>query len=224
MKIKTTSKQGWVRFGQLGVLVIGAGAVLVATTTTAASAQPSQVSHGSSHESSSLRQLEQRVDNLENAQAITQAKAFITEAQSRYGLLFNGNGPQGPDRVTWGKDIFTGDGAFLAYDANLNLIPSQSFAHMKDEIATAVATQPATWPNTASANGSMHYMFAPVFDKITATTAVTDTPSMSVNAVKGSQTVNTLTIRVYHDTWVKTKDTAVDGGWRKVTSTWYRLD
>jgi hypothetical protein len=217
MKINATKKQVGTRLGLAGGLAIGIGAMLIVTSTTAASVRPA-------HEASLPRGVEQQISKLQYAQTIEEAKQDITQAQSLYGLLFNGNGPKGPDRVAWGKDIFVGNGPFNAYDANLQLIPSQSFAHMKDEIAGAVATQPTTWPNTANANGSMHYMFAPVFDSITATTAVTDTPSMSVNAVKGSQVVNTLTIRVYHDTWVKTKDTSVDGGWRKTTSTWYRLD
>jgi SnoaL-like domain len=152
-------------------------------------------------------------------EAIDEDKLEITQQQSLYGLLFNGDGPDGPNRVAWGQQIFTGDGPFLAYDSNLQLIPNQSFAHMSDEIASAVATEPTTWPDTSNPNGSMHYMFAPVFRSITLNTAVTDTPSMSVNAVKGTQKVNTITIRVYHDTWVKTAD-----GWRKTTSTWYRLD
>jgi hypothetical protein len=156
---------------------------------------------------------------LDRNEQIEEAKQEITQQQSLYGLLFNGDGPQGPNRVLWGKQIFTGDGPFLAYDSNDQLIPTQSFQHMKDEIADAVATQPTTWPDTTNPNGSMHYMFAPVFRSINLTTAVTDTPSMSVNAVKGTQTVNTITIRVYHDTWKKTA-----AGWRKTTSTWYRLD
>jgi hypothetical protein len=156
---------------------------------------------------------------LSYAEQIDAAKQSITQQQSLYGLLFNGDGPQGPNRVLWGKQIFTGEGPFLAYDANDQLIPSQSFQHMKDEIADAVATQPSTWPDTSNPDGSMHYMFAPVFRHINLKTAVTDTPSMSVNATKGTQTVNTLTIRVYHDVWKNTKN-----GWRKTASTWYRLD
>jgi hypothetical protein len=209
-------------------------ALLMATSRTPASAD-SHSRGGSSPQSvqAQLDRLQAGQERLEAAQrasagveaklrydeAIDQAKLEITQQQSLYGLLFNGDGPHGPDRVLWGKQIFTGDGPFLAYDANVQLIPSQSFDHMSDEIASAVASQPATWPNTSNPNGSMHYMFAPVFRSITLTTAVTDTPSMSVNAVKGSQQVNTITIRVYHDTWVKTPD-----GWRKTTSTWYRLD
>jgi hypothetical protein len=214
-------------------LAVGACvAILMATSQTPASAHSGPRGESGSVQAQ-LARLQAGQDRLEAAQRafaateanlrydedIAEAKLEITQQQSLYGLLFNGDGPHGPDRVLWGKQIFTGDGPFLAYDSSLQLIPSQSFAHMSDEIASAVATQPATWPNTSNPNGSMHYMFAPVFRSITPTTAVTDTPSMSVNAVKGSQQVNTVTIRVYHDTWVKTSD-----GWRKTTSTWYRLD
>jgi hypothetical protein len=212
MKISAESKHGWTRAAQLGAVVFACAALFVGTTAAGASAQPK--SHGSVP-----RGIQNQLNQLEYNQKIDAAKLAITEKQSQYGLLFNGDGPHGPDRVKWGKQIFTGEGAFLAYDANLNLIPAQSFAHFKDEIADAVATQPATWPNTASANGSMHYMFAPVFDKITPTTATTDTPSMSVSGVKGTAAVNSVTIRVYHDTWKLTK-----AGWRKTASTWYRLD
>jgi hypothetical protein len=65
----------------------------------------------------------------------------------------------------------------------------------------------------------MHYMFPPTFKSINLTHAVTITPSMSVNANKNSQTVNSITIRVYHDVWKHTPQ-----GWRKTESTWYRLD
>lgn len=208
-------------------------ALLLVTSQTPASAHSRQPFTGPGAVQLQLSQLEagqRRLEAAQQASAVTEAKLKygeeiaedkleITQQQSLYGLLFNGDGPDGPNRVLWGQQIFTGDGPFLAYDSALQLIPSQSFAHMSDEIASAVATQPTTWPNTSNPNGSMHYMFAPVFRSITLNTAVTDTPSMSVNAVKGTQTVNTITIRVYHDTWVKTPE-----GWRKTTSTWYRLD
>jgi hypothetical protein len=153
------------------------------------------------------------------AQRIEAAKQAITQQDSLYGLLFNGNGPEGPRRALWGRKIFTGEGPFLAYDANNQLIPTQSFTHMKEEIASAVETQPSTWPDPTSSKGSMHYMFPPTFKQINLQSAVTVTPSMSVSAAKGSQTVNTITIRVYHDTWKHTPQ-----GWRKTESTWYRLD
>jgi hypothetical protein len=215
MTIRTTesTRRPRSRFGQIAGVGLGLVAVFIAVSTTAAAAQPA-------HQSGpSLTAISQRLDKLEYSQEIDAAKLAITQQQSLYGLLFNGDGPKGPDRVAWGKQIFTGNGPFLAYDSDDKLIPAQSFAHIKDEIADAVATQPTTWPDTSNPNGSMHYMFAPVFDSITPTHAVTDTPSMSVNAVKGTQKVNTLTIRVYHDTWVKTS-----AGWRKTASTWYRLD
>ena len=66
----------------------------------------------------------------------------------------------------WGTEIFTGDEPFLAYDYNNQLIARQSFQHMSDEIADAVRGHPAVWPNPNSLNGSMHFMFAPVFDSI----------------------------------------------------------
>jgi hypothetical protein len=212
MRITKSTTQGWPRTGLLAGVVVGCAALVIAAATTAASAHPA-------HQPAVPQGLAQQISKLQTAQAIEQAKQDITEQQSEYGLLFNGDGPNGPDRVKWGKQIFTGNGPFLAYDSNDQLIPSQSFAHFSEEIADAVATQPTTWPDTSNPNGSMHYMFAPVFDSITTTTAVTDTPSMSVNAVKGAQTVNTLTIRVYHDTWKKT-----GGTWKKTASTWYRLD
>ena len=152
-------------------------------------------------------------------QRIEAAKQAITEQDSLYGLLFNGNGPQGPRRDLWGRKIFTGEGPFLAYNSNNELIPSQSFTHMKEEIADAVETQPSTWPDPTSSKGSMHYMFPPTFKRINLKSAVTVTPSMSVSAAKGSQVVNTITIRVYHDVWTHTPQ-----GWRKTKSTWYRLD
>jgi SnoaL-like domain len=207
--------------------------ILMATSRTPASAHPGprdSVPRSVQLQLSRLEVGQRRLEAAQQASAATEAelkydeaiaedKLEITQQQSLYGLLFNGDGPDGPNRVLWGQQIFTGDGPFLAYDSNLQLIPSQSFTHMSDEIASAVATQPATWPDTSNPNGSMHYMFAPVFRSITLDTAVTDTPSMSVNAVKGTQKVNSITIRVYHDTWVKTAE-----GWRKTTSTWYRLD
>src|SRR5436190_355503 len=98
-------------------------------------------------------------------------------------------------------------------------LATQSFQHMSDEIADAVKGQPAVWPNPNSPNGSMHFMFAPVFDSITPTEAVTRTPSVSLSGEKGTAIAKTATIRVYWDHWKKT-----DAGWRKTTSTWYRLD
>jgi hypothetical protein len=152
-------------------------------------------------------------------QQIEAAKQAITEQDSLYGLLFNGNGPDGPRRALWGRKIFTGEGPFLAYNWNNELIPSQSYAHMKEEIEGAVDTQPSTWPDPSSSKGSMHYMFPPTFKSINLKHAVTITPSMSVSATKSSQAVNSITIRVYHDDWEHTSK-----GWRKTKSVWYRLD
>jgi hypothetical protein len=168
---------------------------------------------------SAQRRAKEAVKKLSYAQRIEAAKQAITEQDSLYGLLFNGNGPDGPRRALWGRKIFTGEGPFLAYNWNDELIPAQSFTHMKEEIEDAVDTQPATWPDPTNANGSMHYMFPPTFKKINLQEAVTVTPSMSVSAAKGSQTVRSITIRVYHDVWKHT-----DKGWRKTESTWYRLD
>jgi hypothetical protein len=204
----TTTRGGWSRLGQLGAAA-AACAMLVATMSTQASAKDDGPTNGVEH----------RLSQLEYSQAIDQAKLEITEKQSQYGLLFNGDGPNGPDRAKWGTEIFTGDEPFLAYDANLQLIARQSFQHMSDEIADAVAGQPKVWPNTASLNGSMHFMFAPVFDSISLTEAVTRTPSVSLSGEKGTAIAKTATIRVYWDHWKKT-----DAGWRKTTSTWYRLD
>jgi hypothetical protein len=209
MKIRRT--RSWARVAQLIAGIIGCTVVIVAMQSTGASAQP--------HNDADSHGIAQRLAKVEYDQEISEAKLEITQQQSLYGLLFNGDGPNGPDRKKWGEQIFTGDEPFLAFDANLNLIASQSFEHMSDEIAGAIASQPKVWPNTANPNGSMHFMFAPVFDSITPTTAVTRTPSVSISAEKGTQKVNTITIRVYWDTWKKT-----DVGWRKVTSTWYRLD
>jgi hypothetical protein len=210
MRSTDPSSRHWTRFAQLAAVVLGATALVLAALAPGASAKNDHhVPHG----------VAQRLAALEADQAISEAKLEITEQQSLYGLLFNGDGPHGPDRQKWGDQIFTGNKPFLAYDANNQLIPSQSFAHMRDEIAGAVASQPKIWPNTENPNGSMHFMFAPVFDKITPTRAVTRTPSVSISGEKGTAKVNTATIRVYHDTWKKTS-----AGWRKVTSTWYRLD
>jgi hypothetical protein len=206
MTSTTTAKPGWKRFGRLGAAAIGCAAILAATQSTGASAQGDNG-------------IAQRVEKLEYAQAIDQAKLEITEKQSQYGLLFNGDGPNGPNRALWGTEIFTGDEPFLAYDSNLQLIARQSFQHMSDEIADAVAGQPKVWPNPASLNGSMHFMFAPVFDSISLTEAVTRTPSVSLSGEKGTAIAKTATIRVYWDHWKKT-----DAGWRKTSSTWYRLD
>jgi hypothetical protein len=134
-------------------------------------------------------------------------------------LLFNGNGPDGPRRALWGRKIFTGEGPFLAYNWKNELIQSQSYAHMKEEIEGAVDTQPGTWPDPTSTKGSMHYMFPPTFKSINLKHAVTITPSMSVSATKESQTPVTITIRVYHDDWEHTSQ-----GWRKTKSVWFRLD
>lgn len=209
MEPVTTSKQSWTRFGKLGAAVFACAALLVATQSTGASAQNGDAPNG----------IAARLATLEYAQAIDQAKLEITAKQSQYGLLFNGDGPNGPQRALWGTEIFTGDEPFLAYDYNNQLIARQSFQHMSDEIADAVRSQPAVWPNPNSANGSMHFMFAPVFDSITPTEAVTRTPSVSLSGEKGTAIAKTATIRVYWDHWIKT-----DAGWRKTTSTWYRLD
>jgi hypothetical protein len=171
------------------------------------------------HERSAQRRVTTAEKKLSYNQRIEAAKQAITEQDSLYGLLFNGNGPQGPRRALWGRKIFTGEGPFLAYNWNNELIQSQSFTHMKEEIADAVETQPSTWPDPTSSKGSMHYMFPPTFKMINLKKAVTVTPSMSVNANKNSQTVNSITIRVYHDVWMHTPQ-----GWRKTESTWYRLD
>lgn len=205
-----TKNHGWLRAGQIGALLAGAAGLLVALASTGASAA------GNADASDGLAQ---RVASLEYQQEISEAKLEITEKQSEYGLLFNGDGPNGPDRTKWGSEIFTGDGPFLAYDSSNQLIARQSFDHMSDEIADAVASQPTVWPDTTKPNGSMHFMYAPVFDKITPTEAVTRTPSVSISGVKGTAAPVSVTIRVYWDTWKKTDD-----GWRKVTSTWYRLD
>jgi hypothetical protein len=204
----TNTNRNWSRISQVAALLLGACGLLVGFAATGASADPG-----------GLPAIAQRVSQLEYDQQISEAKLEITEKQSEYGLLFNGDGPNGPDRAKWGQEIFTGDGPFLAYDANNQLIPSQSFDHMSDEIAGAIASQPKTWPDTTKANGSMHFMYAPVFDKITPTEAITRTPSVSISGVKGTAAPVSVTIRVYWDTWKKTAD-----GWRKVTSTWYRLD
>jgi hypothetical protein len=197
--------------------LLSAGAIGVAVPLVAAGSASAATPAGKG--SRPEKSVAERLAQLEYNQAILQAKAEITERQSLYGLLFNGDGPHAPDRAKWGKEIFVGNQPFLAYDSDNQLIAAQSFEHMSDEIAGAVATEPAVWPNTASANGSMHYMFAPVFDKITLTEAVTRTPSVSISGVKGTAAVNSATIRVYFDHWENTKD-----GWRKITSTWYRLD
>jgi hypothetical protein len=209
----TRTTSGWTRFTQVLTIVLGGGALLVALASTGASAKGHHSHHGAS------QALQKRVAKLSYDQEIADAKLAITEKQSEYGLLFNGDGPNGPDRAKWGTEIFTGDNPVLAYDANTQLIPSQSFDHMSDEIAGAIASQPTTWPDTTKPNGSMHFMYAPVFDKITPTHAVTRTPSVSISGVKGTAAPVSVTIRVYWDKWVKTAN-----GWRKTTSTWYRLD
>jgi hypothetical protein len=152
-------------------------------------------------------------------QRIEAAKQAITDQDSLYGLLFNGNGPEGPRRALWGRKIFTGEGPFLAYNWKNELIPAQSFTHMKEEIEDAVNTQPATWPDPTRSTGSMHYMFPPTFKSINLTHAVTITPSLEVSAAKESRVPNTITIRVYHDDWLHTPQ-----GWRKTKSVWFRLD
>jgi hypothetical protein len=96
-------KKGWLRAGQLGTLLVAACALLVAFATTGASASDND--HGTGSEG-----LAARVAKLEYAQQIAEAKLEITEKQSEYGLLFNGDGPNGPDRAKWGTEIFTGDG------------------------------------------------------------------------------------------------------------------
>src|SRR6266550_3745978 len=140
MKIKWT--RSWSRIAQLGAGLIGCVAVIVATQSAGASAK--------SHDEADANGVAQRLANVEYAQEVSEAKLEITQQQSLYGLLFNGDGPNGPDRKKWGDQIFTGDEHFLAYDANVNLIASQSFEHMSDEIAGAIASQPKVWPNTAT--------------------------------------------------------------------------
>ncbi len=201
----------------LSVGALGAAGAAVALPLIAAG--PASAATPAGNGGGSGKSVSDRLAQLEYNQAILQAKAEITERQSLYGLLFNGDGPHAPDRAKWGREIFVGNEPFLAYDSDNQLIAAQSFQHMADEIAGAIASEPAIWPNTASPNGSMHYMFAPVFDKITLTEAVTRTPSVSISGVKGTAAVNSATIRVYFDHWLHTKD-----GWRKITSTWYRLD
>ena len=208
MKTKTEGSRGWGRAGQIGTVIVVGVAVMLGTTAVSASAQSGE-NNG----------LEQRVEALEQQQQTAADKLAITQQLADYGLLFNGDGPHGPDRAKWGEQMFTGDGSFLAFDANLNVDTPKNFTNIKDEIASAIAGQPAVWPNTANPNGSMHYVFNPVFESLTATTAVTDSQSMIVNAVKGTSKVNTIKIAVYHDTWRKT-----NGVWKKVVSTWYELD
>jgi hypothetical protein len=212
----TRSTGGFGRYMHISMTVMGATALIVGLAVTGAAAKGGG---GSGHHDDDSHGLSQRVAKLEYEQQIAEARLEITSKQSEYGLLFNGDGPNGPDRAKWGREIFTGNDAFLAYDYNNQLIPSQSFAHMSDEIAAAIAGQPTTWPDATRPNGSMHFMYAPVFDSITPTTAVTRTPSVSISGVKGTGAPVSVTIRVYWDTWKKTSV-----GWRKVTSTWYRLD
>src|ERR1700727_654343 len=136
--------------------------ILMATSRTAASAHSGRRDSVTGSVQLRLSRLEAGQQRLEAAQqapdaaetklkydeAIAEDKLEITQQQSLFGYLF------------------TGDGPFLASDSSLPLIPSQSYAHMSDEIASAVATQPASWPDTSNPNGSMHYMFAPVFRSI----------------------------------------------------------
>jgi hypothetical protein len=228
----------------LAALILAGGlavALLLATNENSASASPTAVPRSVeaqlTHLQNSVTQLRQRTQTLfANAhsaqqrviaaqkkltynQQIEAAKQAITDQDSLYGLLFNGNGPDGPRRALWGRKIFTGEGPFLAYNWKNELIQSQSYAHMKEEIEGAVDTQPGTWPDPTSTKGSMHYMFPPTFKSINLKHAVTITPSMSVSATKESQTPVTITIRVYHDDWEHTSQ-----GWRKTKSVWFRLD
>jgi len=215
MKIEVGRVRQTSRTAQLAAIALVCAAAIVGGSAMTASAN----SAAGGGNDGGLPALQARVEKLEYTQGIQEAKLEITEKQSEYGLLFNGDGPNGPNRALWGSEIFTGDGPFLAYDSNLKLIPSQSFEHMRDEIASAIATQPSTWPDPSKPNGSMHYMMAPVFKSISLTDAVTDTPAVSLSGVKGTAAPVSITIRVYHDVWKHT-----DVGWRKVTSTWYRLD
>jgi hypothetical protein len=199
---------GWTRRGMLGVASLGVAAPLVAAMPSVASAKDDTSASGVAH----------RLAQLEHDQAIAVAKQEITERQALYGLLFNGDGPHGPDRATWGDEIFTAESPFIAYDPNLEILPLQTFPSRQGLIEMEVNRQPKVWPNTASANGSMHYMYNVVFDEISLTDARTRTPAMIVSAVKGTRVVNTITLCVYHDVWANTAD-----GWRKTSSTWYRL-
>jgi hypothetical protein len=200
---------GWTRRGLLGAASLGVAAPLVAAFPTGASAASVDTSpNGVAH----------RLAQLEYDQAIAVAKLKITERQALYGLLFNGDGLHGPDRAKWGDEIFTAESPFIAYDPNLQIPPLQTFPSREGLIAMEVAREPKIWPNTASANGSMHYMYNVVFDEITLTEAKTRTPAMIVSAVKGTRVVNNITLCVYHDEWTNTVD-----GWRKTSSTWYRL-
>ena len=203
---------GWTRRGLLGAASLGAAAPLVAAFPTSATASASASADTSSNG------LAHRLAQLEYDQAIAVAKQEITERQALYGLLFNGDGPHGPDRAKWGDEIFTPESPFIAYDSNLEILPLQTFMSRQGLIDMEVNRQPKVWPNTASPNGSMHYMYNVVFDDITLTDARTRTPAMIVSAVKGTRVVNTITLCVYHDAWTKTAD-----GWRKTSSTWYRL-
>jgi hypothetical protein len=201
--------QGWTRRGLLGAASLGAAAPLVAAFPTAAPA--------AARDDTSSNGVAQRLAQLEYDQAIAVAKQEITERQALYGLLFNGDGPHGPDRAKWGDEIFTPESPFIAYDPNLEILPLQTFMSRQGLIDMEVNRQPKVWPTT-SPNGSMHYMYNVVFDEITLTDARTRTPAMIVSAVKGTRVVNTITLCVYHDAWAKTAD-----GWRKTSSSWYRL-
>jgi hypothetical protein len=242
MQTHPLSRRATVR--ALAALILAGGlavALLLATSENSATASqtavPRSVGVQLAHLQNSVAQLRQKTQtlfaNAHNAQQrviaaqkkltynqqIEAAKQAITDQDSLYGLLFNGNGPEGPRRALWGRKIFTGEGPFLAYNWKNELIPVQSYAHMKEEIDGAVATQPATWPDPSRPNGSMHYMFPPTFKSINLQHAVTITPSLEVSAAKETRVPATITIRVYHDDWEHTSK-----GWRKTKSVWYRLD
>jgi hypothetical protein len=204
----TESTTGWTRRGLLGAASLGAAAPLVAALPSTAWAKQDSSPEGVAH----------RLAQLEYDEAIAVANQKITERQALYGLLYNGDWPHGPDRAKWGDEIFTPESPFIAYDPNLEILPLQTFYTRPGLIDMEVNRQPKVWPNTASANGSMHYMYKFVFDEISLTEAKTRTPAMIVSAVKGTRVVNTITLCVYHDEWANTAD-----GWRKTSSTWYRL-
>ena len=212
----STTTRPRARWSHLVATAVGLSAVLLVALTNGASATGNEKSKG--HDQPIPHSVIKQLHALKYQQAIAQAKADITQRQAVYGLLFNGDGPKGPDRAKWGDEIFTPESPFIAYDPELAILPDQTFYSRQPLIDKEVARQPTVWPNTENLNGSMHYMYTPFFDEVTPTTAKTRTPAMIVNAVKGTRTVNTITLCVYHDTWKKTPD-----GWRKTESKWYRI-